>query len=163
MKSDIQDALTGLAAGETTSHQLAGLVRQAIDGGGIYQLLNELGVPVEKSAEALGTESAAEGAFTLFNDLGIVQVAHLPAGGCGCVLGTNHMNMVEFCSGQEFFTSESGATVCSTCEVPRRANRLRFSDVGFEIEDDAAAVPHISIRSSTTRRGRESNQGSWVQ
>ena len=44
LKSDIQDALTGLAAGETTSHQLAGLVRQAIDGGGIYQLLNELDV-----------------------------------------------------------------------------------------------------------------------
>ena len=52
-------------------------------GGGVYQLLNELGVPVEKRAEALGTEPAAEGAFTLFNDLGIVQVAHLPAGGCG--------------------------------------------------------------------------------
>ena len=34
LKSDIQNALTGLAAGETTSTRLAELVSQAIDGGG---------------------------------------------------------------------------------------------------------------------------------
>ena len=46
LKSAVADALTGLTAGETTGAQLRGLVSQVVNGGGIYKLLNELGVPV---------------------------------------------------------------------------------------------------------------------
>ena len=119
LKSAIANALTGLTAGETTGAQLRGLVSQVVNGGGIYKLLIELGVPVSECAEALAPESAAEGAISLFNDLGIVRVAHLPAGGCGCLIGTNHMKIANFCLAEKFFTNEGGATVCSSCGVSR--------------------------------------------
>ena len=57
LKSAVADALTGLTAGETTGAQLRGLVSQVVNGGGIYKLLNELGVPVSERAEALAPES----------------------------------------------------------------------------------------------------------